>query len=110
MTYILTPNVPELVPYLAFVLFKIPLPLTIIQILAVDLGTDILPALALGAEAPHKDVMKNPPRARNERLLHWPLLGRAHLLLGVTGAIAAMAVFFLCSACRRLDLWTDAAD
>ncbi|MDO9471274.1 MAG: cation transporting ATPase C-terminal domain-containing protein [Nitrosomonas sp.] len=94
MTYILTPNVPELVPYLAFVLFKIPLPLTIIQILAVDLGTDILPALALGAEAPHKDVMKNPPRARNERLLHWPLLGRSYLLLGVTEAIAAMAVFF----------------
>ena len=57
MTYILTPNVPELVPYLAFVLFKIPLPLTIIQILAVDLGTDILPALALGAEAPHKDAV-----------------------------------------------------
>ena len=51
MTYILTSNAPELVPYLAFVLFKIPLPLTIIQILAVDLGTDILPALALGAEA-----------------------------------------------------------
>ncbi len=94
MTYILTSNVPELVPYLAFVLFKIPLPLTIIQILAVDLGTDILPALALGAEAPHKDVMKKPPRARSERLLHWPLLGRAYLLLGVTEAIAAMAAFF----------------
>src|SRR3990167_2997784 len=50
LTYILTSNVPEIVPYLAFVLFKIPLPLTIIQILAVDLGTDMLPALALGAE------------------------------------------------------------
>jgi sodium/potassium-transporting ATPase subunit alpha len=50
LTYILSSNVPEIVPYLAFVLFRIPLPLTIIQILAVDLGTDMLPALALGAE------------------------------------------------------------
>lgn len=41
LTYILTSNVPELIPYLAFVLFRIPLPLTIIQILAVDLGNGI---------------------------------------------------------------------
>lgn len=94
MTYILTSNVPELVPYLAFVLFKIPLPLTIVQILAVDLGTDILPALALGAETPRSDVMQKPPRARHERLLHWPLLGRAYLFLGIMEATAAMALFF----------------
>ena len=55
LTYILTSNVPELIPYLAFVLFRIPLPLTIIQILAVDLGTDMLPALALGARAAAPD-------------------------------------------------------
>jgi P-type E1-E2 ATPase len=54
LTYILSSNIPELVPYLAFVLFRIPLPLTIIQILAVDLGTDMLPALALGAEKPRE--------------------------------------------------------
>jgi magnesium-transporting ATPase (P-type) len=46
----LSSNIPEIVPYLAYVLFRIPLPLTIMQILAVDLGTDMLPALALGAE------------------------------------------------------------
>ena len=51
LTYVLTSNVPELIPYLSFVLFRIPLALTIIQILGVDLGTDMLPALALGAEA-----------------------------------------------------------
>ena len=56
-------------PYLAFVLFRIPLPLTIIQILAVDLGTDMLPALGLGAEKPDPGVMQRPPRAHNERLL-----------------------------------------
>ena len=61
LTYILTSNIPELVPYLAFVLFRIPLPLTIIQILAVDLGTDMLPALALGAEKPDPGAMQRPP-------------------------------------------------
>ena len=94
LTYILSSNIPELVPYLAFVLLRIPLPLTIIQILAVDLGTDMLPALALGAEKPDPDVMQRPPRARHERLLSWGLLLRAYLFLGVLEAAAAMAVFF----------------
>ena len=94
LTYILSSNIPELVPYLAFVLLRIPLPLTIIQILAVDLGTDMLPALALGAEKPDPDVMRRPPRARTERLLSWNLIARAYLFLGVLEAAAAMAVFF----------------
>lgn len=95
LTYILSSNIPELVPYLAFVLFRIPLPLTIIQILAVDLGTDMLPALALGAEKPDPAVMQRPPRARSERLLSWGLIVRAYLFLGVLEAAAAMAVFFI---------------
>ncbi|MBI5435883.1 MAG: cation-transporting P-type ATPase [Nitrosomonadales bacterium] len=94
LTYILTSNIPEMVPYLAFVLFRIPLPLTIIQILAVDLGTDMLPALALGAEKPDPDTMRRPPRPRSERLLNWGLLLRAYLFLGPLEAIAAMAAFF----------------
>ena len=94
LTYILTSNVPEIVPYLAFVLLRIPLPLTVIQILAVDLGTDLLPALALGAERPHADTMRRPPRRRGERLLSWPLLARAYLFLGPLEALAAMAAFF----------------
>ncbi|HUW28426.1 MAG TPA: cation-transporting P-type ATPase [Sulfuriferula sp.] len=94
LTYILTSNIPELVPYLAFVLLRIPLPLTIIQILAVDLGTDMLPALGLGAEKPDPGVMKRPPRPRRERLITWPLLARAYLFLGVLEAAAAMAAFF----------------
>ncbi|MBI5430872.1 MAG: cation-transporting P-type ATPase [Nitrosomonadales bacterium] len=94
LTYILTSNVPEMVPYLAFVLFKIPLPLTIIQILAVDLGTDMLPALALGAEKPDPTIMRRPPRQRSERLLNRGTLLRAYLFLGPLEAIAGMAAFF----------------
>ncbi|MBI3778219.1 MAG: cation-transporting P-type ATPase [Gammaproteobacteria bacterium] len=94
LTYILTHNVAELVPYLAFALFRIPLPLTVIQILAIDLGTDVLPALALGAELPEPEVMQRPPRSPGERLLSWPLLARAYLWLGLLEAAAAMAAFF----------------
>jgi len=94
LTYILSSNIPELVPYLAFVVFRIPLPLTIIQILAVDLGTDMVPALALGAEKPDPGTMRQPPRPRSARLLDWPLLARAYLFLGVIEAAAAMAAFF----------------
>ena len=94
LTYILTSNVPELIPYLAFVVFRIPLPLTVIQILAVDLGTDMLPALGLGTENPAPDIMKAPPRSRDDRLLNWPLLARAYLFLGLMQAAAAMSAYW----------------
>ena len=94
LTYILSSNIPELIPYLGFVLFRIPLPLTIIQILAVDLGTDMLPALALGVELPAAHVMQRPPRPRGQRLLDLGLLARAYGFLGMLEAAAAMAAFF----------------
>jgi len=94
LTYILSSNIPELIPYLAFVLFKIPLPLTIIQILAVDLGTDMLPALGLGVEKPDASAMSKPPRSHKETLIDWRLLARAYGFLGLLEATAAMAAFF----------------
>lgn len=94
LAYILTSNVAELAPCLAYVLFRVPLPLTIIQMLAVDLGTDILPALALGAELPDPAVMREPPRSQKERLLNWPLVARAYLWLGVIQSAAGLGTFF----------------
>jgi sodium/potassium-transporting ATPase subunit alpha len=94
LAYILTHNIAELMPYLAFVLFRIPLPLTVLQILAVDLGTDTLPALALGAERPDPEVMKAPPHTRGERLIDTPLILRAYLFLGPIEALAVMSAFF----------------
>lgn len=94
ITYIFASNIPEAVPYLAYILLRIPLPLTIIQILAVDLGTDMLPALALGAEKPTPGVMKQPPRRLKEKLLSPPLIIRSYLFLGPIEAIACMFGFF----------------
>jgi len=91
IAYILTSNVPEILPFIAFVLLDIPLPLTVVLILAIDLGTDIVPALGLGAEKPETDVMNKPPRARNERLLTRSLLGVSY---GIVGMIQAAAGFF----------------
>lgn len=94
-TYILASNVPEIVPFVGYGLAGWPLALTVPQILAVDLGTDMIPALGLGAERPHIDVMDRPPRDRRERMLNLPLLLRAYLFLGVIEAVTAMTAFFL---------------
>jgi magnesium-transporting ATPase (P-type) len=94
--YIFTSNVPELIPFILFVLFKIPLALTIMQILAIDLGTDMLPALALGTEAPEQGIMERPPRSPNERLVNFRLLARTQGFLGtIQAAVCMLAFFFL---------------
>jgi sodium/potassium-transporting ATPase subunit alpha len=94
VTYVLTHNVPEVVPYLGYGLFGIPPALTVPQILAVDLGTDLVPALALGAEPPHPGIMEVPPRPRTERLMNLFLLLRVYTFLGLIEAGIAMAAFF----------------
>lgn len=94
-SYILASNVPEIVPFLGYGFFGIPLALTIPQVLAVDLGTDMIPALGLGTERPVADIMDIPPRPRTERLLNLPLLLRAYLFLGLIEAVIAMSGFFL---------------
>jgi sodium/potassium-transporting ATPase subunit alpha len=94
-SYVLASNVPEVVPYLSYGFFGMPLALTIPQVLAVDLGTDMIPALGLGTERPLAGVMDIPPRPRTERLLNLPLLLRAYLFLGGIEAMVAMGGFFL---------------
>jgi Ca2+-transporting ATPase len=69
-----------------------PLALSVRQILAIDLGTDIFPALALGMEKPEPDVMKRPPRPRNQPLLDRGLLWRA-FWLGMLEATLCFAGF-----------------
>lgn len=94
VTYIFASNIPEAVPFILFILFKIPLPLTIMQILAVDLGTDLLPALGLGTESPEPGIMNQPPRSLKKRLLDLPLLIRAYGFLGIIEAVASMSGYF----------------
>ena len=93
-TYIFASNIPELIPYIGYIIFGIPLPLTIMQILAVDLGTDMFPALALGSENPLPEIMQRPPRPKSERLLTMGMLARSYLFLGPFEALAGMSAYF----------------
>lgn len=96
ITYIFTSNVAEAVPFILFVLSagRIPLGLTVLQVLAVDLGTDMLPALGLGVEAPEPGAMERPPRSQKEHLIDRRLLVRAWAWLGLWEAFFGMAAFF----------------
>jgi calcium-translocating P-type ATPase len=94
--YIFAHATPEVVPFLAFALSggMIPLPLTVIQILAVDLGTETLPALALGREPAEQGLMEQPPRPRSEGVIRRQMLVRAWLFLGGISALLVLGGFF----------------
>lgn len=94
LTYIMSSNVPQFFPFVAMVLGRIPPALNILQILAIDLGTDLVPALGLGAEKPEKSVLENPPAKYRESILNRSLFLRAYGFLGFIEGIIAMAVFF----------------
>jgi len=94
ITYILTSNIPEILPFVAYVLLPIPLPITVIQILAIDLVTDILPAIGLGNEPPESDIMHRPPRRRDERLVSVRTFIRSYAIVGPAEAALSFAVFF----------------
>jgi magnesium-transporting ATPase (P-type) len=93
ITYIFSSNVSELMPALLTAAIGIPPALTIRQILAIDMGTDILPALALGSEKPEPDIMNQPPRGVARPLLDNRLLRRAFLWLGLIEAGLCYAGF-----------------
>jgi sodium/potassium-transporting ATPase subunit alpha len=94
-TYVLASNIPEIVPFLLYIALPVPLGLTVIQILLIDLGTDLLPAIGLGQEPPEPDVMQRPPRPANERLLSFRLMATAYLFLGIIQAAWSMFMFLL---------------
>jgi magnesium-transporting ATPase (P-type) len=95
IVYIFAHLSPEAVPFIFYALFRIPLPITVMQILAIDLGTETLPALALGVERAEPDVMSRPPRSRDERLLSSGALLRGYGFLGGMATVVVLSAFFL---------------
>ncbi len=96
IAYIFTSNTPEAVPFILFAFSggRIPLAMNVMQILSIDLGTDLVPALALGAEPPEPGIMERPPRSPSEHAITPGLLARAYLFLGLIQSAAAMAAFY----------------
>jgi calcium-translocating P-type ATPase len=93
LTYHMTSNCAELMAFVAFVLLGVPLPLTVLQVLIIDLGTDQLPALALGAERPEEGIMDRPPRGRRDRLLTGRVFLRAYAVMGLFEGFSGLAAF-----------------
>jgi P-type Ca2+ transporter type 2C len=95
-TYVFNSNMAEAVPFIVMLFSRgaIPLPLTVMQILSIDLGTDMVPAIGLGAEPPEAGVMERPPRPQREPLLTGRLLARALLWYGLIESVASMAAYF----------------
>jgi magnesium-transporting ATPase (P-type) len=94
--YVFNSNLAEAMPFVLWVLSggRIPLALTVMQVLAIDLGTDMFPAIGLGAERPEPGVMERPPRSQKEPLLNARVLGLALLWYGIIESIASMSAYF----------------
>ncbi len=96
IVYIFAHATPEVVPFLIYALSggRIPLPLTVMQILAIDLGTETLPALALGREPAEPGLMERPPRTRGQSVIDGQMLYRAWGILGATSAVLVLGLFW----------------
>lgn len=95
ITYILASNIPEVVPFLVMGIFDIPLALTVLLVLAIDLGTDLIPAISLGEEEAEEGVLNYPPRKTNENILNKKVLLRSYGFLGVVEGVMMFIMFFI---------------
>jgi sodium/potassium-transporting ATPase subunit alpha len=95
ITYMLSSNLPEVVPYIFFFWMGLPLALPVPLVLAIDLGTDIMPGLALGVEPPHAGIMNQGPRSKKERILTKGVYFRAFGFLGLITAVLSMGLFWI---------------
>jgi P-type Ca2+ transporter type 2C len=94
--YVFNSNMAEAMPFMVMVLSggRIPLALTVMEVLAIDLGTDMMPAIGLGADPPEPGVMERLPRSQKEPLLNVRLLAVALLWYGTIESVASMSAYF----------------
>jgi sodium/potassium-transporting ATPase subunit alpha len=94
IAYVLSSNVPELVPFLLFIACKIPLGIETIVILLIDLGTDLAPAVSLAYEEPEDAIMQIPPRDEHAHMVGPQMMVVAYGTIGVFQTFAAFFAFF----------------
>ena len=93
--YVLNSNPQEMYPYIFWVLFPgMPLAMTVMGVLAVDVGTDLIPAMGLGIEPPEQGIMERPPRRRDEKLLSIGFILRSYFVQGTLVALSCYATYF----------------
>jgi len=95
MAYIFNSNPQEMYPYIFWMLFPgMPLAMTVMGVLAVDVGTDLVPAMGLGVEPPEKGIMERPPRRRDEKLLSLQFILRSYFVQGSLLALSCYATYY----------------
>merc|ERR1712227_158867 len=96
IAYTLTSNIPEISPFLVFMVFSVPLPLGTVTILCIDLGTDLLPAISLAYEQAEYDIMKRTPRNKfTDKLVNERLISMAYGMIGMIQATAGFFTYFV---------------
>lgn len=96
VAYTLSSNIPEIMPFLAFIVLRMPLALTTVLILCIDIGTDMVPAISLAYEEAESDIMTRRPRnAQTEHLITRKLISFAYLQIGVMQTLAGFFVFLV---------------
>jgi len=96
IAYTLSSNIPEISPFLIYITVNVPLPLSTVLILSIDLGTDMIPAISLAYEKAESDIMKRPPRnSQTDRLVNARLISFAYFQIGMTQAVAGFFTYFV---------------
>lgn len=96
IAYTLSSNIPEILPFIFFILFQTPLPLSTVLILCIDLGTDMIPAISFAYENPELDIMDRAPRnSKRDHLVNTKLISFAYFQIGVIQASAGIYTYFL---------------
>ncbi|XP_039648588.1 sodium/potassium-transporting ATPase subunit alpha-1-like [Perca fluviatilis] len=96
IAYTLTSKIPEMSPFLFFVLVDIPLALGTVTILCIDLGTDLVPAISLAYEEAESDIMKRQPRdPKTDKLVNERLISMAYGQIGMMQAVAGFFTYFV---------------
>jgi len=83
IAYTLSSNIPEILPFIFFIVFQVPLPLSTVLILCIDLGTDMIPAISFAYENPELDIMERQPRTTRDHLVNTKLISFAYFQIGV---------------------------
>ncbi|KAM4556085.1 sodium/potassium-transporting ATPase subunit alpha-2 [Fundulus diaphanus] len=96
IAYTLTSNIPEISPFLLFIIASVPLPLGTVTILCIDLGTDMVPAISLAYETAESDIMKRQPRnPKTDNLVNERLISMAYGQIGMIQALAGFFTYFV---------------
>ncbi|XP_027223739.1 sodium/potassium-transporting ATPase subunit alpha isoform X7 [Penaeus vannamei] len=96
IAYTLTSNIPEISPFLFFMIASVPLPLGTVTILCIDLGTDMVPAISLAYEEAESDIMKRQPRNPfTDKLVNERLISMAYGQIGMIQALAGFFTYFV---------------